>query len=96
MTEAMILGLAWLKKWNLAVDWENKWRMRKKTAKQQEIGKAPGASDELAVWKVKAELAKVLTESEASQLLIRKEYCNFAEVFSEKELDVLPPHRLCY
>lgn len=70
MTEAMILELAWLKKWNPAVDWENKWQMRKKMGKQQEIGKAPCASDELVVGEVKAELAKVLTEGKALQLLI--------------------------
>lgn len=88
----MILGLALLKKWNPSVNWANKWDMRRKTAKQQDLGKAPGASHKPTVRKVKAEPAKMLAESEASQPLIPKKYSNLAEVFSERDSDVLPPH----
>lgn len=31
MAETVILGLLWLKKWNLSIDWgSNKWQLRRK------------------------------------------------------------------
>lgn len=64
-TKTMVLGLAWLRKWNLSIDWDsNKWRMRKKAVSRQESVKVPNSSLEPVVKKVKVESMNTLKESE--------------------------------
>lgn len=93
MTETMFLRVAWLKKWKPAVDWGgDKWHIRKRAAKQQKLRKAPGASHKPVAREVKVEPANVLTEGEELEQPIPGAFCDLAEVFSERELDVQPSH----
>lgn len=94
MKEAIVLGLAWLKKWNPSGKLDsNKWQMRKKKVSgPQELVRVLRSCCVAAVEKVKVETANTLEESDSSEPLIPKEYRDLAEVFGEKESDTLPTH----
>lgn len=85
----MILGLAWLKKWNPLVDWDNKSCMKRRPVKQQELGKVLVTSHKPQLRKVKVEPANTLTEDITANY--SKGMHDLTEVFSERESDVLPP-----
>lgn len=100
MAEAMILGLSWLTKWSPIVHWGKKKHIvsvgkvpnpprRKWSEPEHQRNKGEGL-----------EHTKVASKLALEMQNIPREYWDLAEVFSEKECDVLPhpptlSHGLC-
>ncbi|KAK9395445.1 retrotransposon-derived protein PEG10 [Crotalus adamanteus] len=90
MTEAVILGLAWLDKWKPFIWWEKGMRIVRLPIGPDPPIDSTDVTGHLRPPNERAHMAVSLTPGEP---VIPKEYLDLAEVFSEKECDALPPHR---
>ncbi|KAK9395824.1 retrotransposon-derived protein PEG10 [Crotalus adamanteus] len=90
MTEAVILGLAWLDKWKPFIWWEKGMRIVRLPIGPDPPIDSTDVTGHLRPPNEQAHMAVSLTPGEP---VIPKEYLDLAEVFSEKECDALPPHR---
>lgn len=94
MDHPMVLGLAWLEKWNPSIDW----RKNILNVHQRSHGKKAAVKVELCshmplVKKVNGEGAASAHEQEDTVCLIPKEYWALEEDFSECKAYILLPHR---
>lgn len=78
-----VLGLAWLKKWNLQVDWRK--GLLKFPKREQVLGNSSHGARKEPHREVAAFRRELLQG-------IPQEYHDLVEVFSEGGLDKLPPH----
>lgn len=92
MTEVVILGLAWLGKWDPAISWEDSYRKLK-------LGLCPLPPPCLTKGKATTKLAGAVWNKKAATTAepppgspeIPKEYQGLATAFSEEECNLLPP-----
>lgn len=93
MTKAVILELSWLDKWGPTIWWEGRERKLK-----LRIGPLPPPSspekevDQRLEDTKRSDKAKATSEQPPGIALIPKEYQDLAELFSEAECNMLPPH----
>lgn len=85
LTESMVLGLAWWKKWSLLIDWDKtQWWVQRKEVNQQGLAEALITSHEPAARKVKVETTNTLKGGNGFETLIPALHENYPNVISTR------------